>query len=131
MTDVIALRLRPGEDLRRALDTLARERVIDAACVVTCVGSLRRAVLRLADGMRVTELEGPFEIVSLVGTLSQHGSHYHLALSDGEGRTVGGHLKVGCIVYTTAEIVIQILPGVRFLREHDEETGFEELVVVL
>jgi predicted DNA-binding protein with PD1-like motif len=129
MMDMIALRLRPGEDLRRALDSLARERAIDAACVVTCVGSLRRAVLRLAGGDRVVELEGPFEIVSLVGTLSQHGSHYHVALADRESRTVGGHLKDGCIVYTTAEVVIQIVPGVRFLREHDEETGFGELVV--
>ena len=43
-----AVRLKPGEDLRGALDRLATERGWPAACVVTCVGSLREATLRMA-----------------------------------------------------------------------------------
>jgi len=35
----------------------------------------------------------------------------------------------GCIVRTTAEIVIALLPGWEFRRELDTATGFNELTV--
>jgi predicted DNA-binding protein with PD1-like motif len=66
--------------------------------------------LRFANQSFGTELTGHFEIVSLTGTLSQYGSHYHIAISDGTGHTVGAHLLEGCKVYTTAEIVLAVLP---------------------
>jgi len=124
-----ALRLHPHQDLKAELDTLARTHKLEAACVLTCVGSLRRAVLRFANQEHATELEGKFEIVSLTGTLSRHGSHYHLSIADGEGRTLGAHLLEGCLIYTTAEIVIGELPGISFLREMDSATGYEELYI--
>jgi predicted DNA-binding protein with PD1-like motif len=40
----------------------------------------------------------------------------------------GGHVMPGCIVRTTAEIVLAPLPGWVFTREHDARTGFKELV---
>jgi len=64
-----------------------------------------------------------------VGTLSQDGSHLHITLSDEEGNCIGGHVKEGCLVYVTAEIVIVELDGVNFSREFDKETGFKELVI--
>jgi predicted DNA-binding protein with PD1-like motif len=127
--ETYALRLHPNQDLKESLDTFARVHNIEAACVLTCVGSLRRAVLRYADQSHPTELEGKFEIVSLTGTLSKYGSHYHLSLADGEGRTIGAHLLEGCLIYTTAEIVLGLLPGVSFLREMDRATGYEELYI--
>ncbi len=51
-------------------------------------------------------LYGKFEIVSLTGTLAESGSHLHAAISDNIGNIIGGHLKKGSIIYTTAEIVI-------------------------
>lgn len=125
----MALRLRPSQDLKVELDDFAKKHELEAACVLTCVGSLRKAVLRLADQHDVTEYVGKFEIVSLTGTLSQRDSHYHISLSDGAGHLIGGHLWEGCLIYTTAEIVIGVLPGVRFVREFDSESGYEELVV--
>ncbi|MCX8026136.1 MAG: DNA-binding protein, partial [Thermanaerothrix sp.] len=86
---VVALRLRPGQDLKQVLDAWARENAVQAAVVLTCVGSLRRAALRLADQPGPTIFEGKFEIVSLTGTLSVHGSHYHIAISDAVGQTLG------------------------------------------
>ncbi|HMQ54611.1 MAG TPA: DNA-binding protein, partial [Anaerolineae bacterium] len=74
--ETYALRLHPHQDLKVELDTWARTHEIEAACVVTCVGSLRRAVLRFANQDQATELEDKFEIVSLTGTLSKYGSHY-------------------------------------------------------
>ncbi|BDQ35519.1 PPC domain-containing DNA-binding protein [Pseudodesulfovibrio portus] len=125
----IALRLHPGDDVLEELERLVREREIQAACVLTCVGSLTRAVLRMANCAEATTLEGHFEIVSLVGLLSSHGSHLHIAISDGSGKTVGAHLLPGSRVYTTAEIVVGVMPEYRFLRTHDPETGYPELSI--
>lgn len=130
MHNYISLRLHPGQDLKAELDALVAAKGIEAACVVTCVGSLTRAVLRYANQDQSTELNGHFEIVSLTGTMSRYGSHYHIALSDGSGKTIGAHLMDGCSIYTTAEIIIAILPDVRFLRTFDSQTGYPELEVV-
>ena len=125
----LALRLLPGQDLKNELDRLIEKKNIAAACVVTCVGSLTRAVLRFANQELATEMNGHFEIVSLTGTLSKHGSHCHISLSDEHGRTYGAHLLEGCEIYTTAEIVIGVLPNLRFSRSLDTRTGFPELEI--
>jgi predicted DNA-binding protein with PD1-like motif len=52
-----------------------------------------------------------------------------VSVSDGEGRTLGGHLAAGSIVRTTAEIVVVELRGLRFSRRRDAATAFRELVV--
>ncbi len=72
-------------------------------------------------------MEGKFEIVSLTGVLSVHGSHYHIAISDGEGRTYGAHLMDGSEIYTTAEIVLAEPGRCAFLRSFDPQTGYPEL----
>ncbi|HIK55792.1 MAG TPA: DUF296 domain-containing protein [Synechococcales cyanobacterium M55_K2018_004] len=125
----LALRLHPQQDLRVELDQWVQQEGWEAACVVTCVGSLTRAALRFAAQEEATVLEGRFEIVSLVGVMSVHGSHYHMAIADSTGRVLGGHVLPGCLIYTTAEIVIGVLPGLSFRREFDAETGYRELVI--
>ena len=124
-----ALRLRPGDDLRQQLLAFTQAHDIRAGAVVTCVGSLTVASLRLANQAGPTEYRGHFEIVSLVGTLSTAGSHLHLAIADSTGRTLGGHLLDGCRVYTTAEIVLGELPALEFRRETDPTFGYKELSV--
>ncbi|WP_415719394.1 PPC domain-containing DNA-binding protein [Maridesulfovibrio sp.] len=125
----LALRLKPGQDLLLELEKVVQERGIEAACVLTCVGSLTHAVLRFANQSRSTELTGHFEIVSLTGVLSRHGSHFHIAISDGEGKTIGAHLLEGSRIYTTAEIVLGIFPEYSFLRTFDPDTGYPELEI--
>ncbi|PKN94733.1 MAG: DNA-binding protein [Chloroflexi bacterium HGW-Chloroflexi-6] len=122
-----ALRFGPGEDPKAALDSFAKANQLQAACLLTCVGSLRKAVLRFANQEQATTLEGHFEIVSLTGVFSLAGGHYHIAISDSEGRTYGAHLMDGSEVYTTAEIVLASLGDVRFLRTVDPQTGYPEL----
>jgi predicted DNA-binding protein with PD1-like motif len=124
-----AMRLRPGQDLRVELERWAKEHHVTAACIVTAVGSLTRASLRYANREQTTVLEGHFEVTSLVGTLSEEGSHLHVTVADEDGRTYGGHLMEGSTVYTTMEIVVGRLPGVEFARELDPTYGYEELVV--
>ena len=124
-----ALRLRPGDDLRQQLTAFVQQHHIRAGAMVTAVGSLTVAHLRLANQEKGTEYRGHFEIVSLVGTLSTNGSHLHLAVADSTGRTLGGHLLDGCRVYTTVEIVLSELPELEFRRETDAAFGYQELTV--
>jgi uncharacterized protein len=123
------LRLRPGQDLKQTLDAWLTTHRVQAGTMLTGVGSLTEVVLRLANQDGPTRYSGHFEIVSLVGTLSVNGSHLHLSVSDSTGRTVGGHLLAGNLVYTTAELVIGVLPDVMFVREPDPAFGYRELVV--
>jgi uncharacterized protein len=125
------LRLHPGQDLLKELIQFTQSEHIQAACILTCVGSLRQANLRLANHSTGTAYKDKFEIVSLVGTLSPDGPHLHMALSDGTGKTTGGHVLEGCLIYTTAEIVFGILEDVVFRRELDPETTYHELVIDL
>jgi uncharacterized protein len=127
--ETYAFRLKPGQDLKVELDQLAHAQGWEAACVLTCVGSLTTAVLRFANQPDGTVLKGHFEIVSLTGVFSVHGSHYHISISDEQGRTYGAHLLEGCKVYTTAELVIGLLPGLQFLRTPCPESGYDELEV--
>jgi uncharacterized protein len=124
-----ALRLKPGEDLRLELEAFAAAQQMQAGVVLTCVGSLTQAALRLADAESSTKFRGPFEIVSLVGTFSPDGAHLHLSISDSQGTLYGGHLQEGSLIYTTAEIVLGELEGQVFRRILDPETGYDELVI--
>ncbi|MBD1909512.1 MULTISPECIES: PPC domain-containing DNA-binding protein [unclassified Leptolyngbya] len=125
----IALRLCPGQDLRLELDALVQKKQWKAACVLTCVGSLTRATLRLAGQLNGTTYQGPFEIVSLTGVMGVAGSHYHMAIANSTGQTLGGHVLPGCCIYTTAELVIGVLPALHFTRELCSLSGYSELKV--
>ncbi len=123
-------RLKPSEDLFDSIEAFVTEKRIEAGCVLSSVGSLTHATLRLANRSYYNEYEGHFEIVSMTGTVSTHGSHIHAAISDGDGVTTGGHLVSGCKVYTTAEIIIAELDDVVYKRELlENDSGYEELVV--
>jgi hypothetical protein len=112
-----------------SIEAFVDEKHIGAGCVLSGVGSLAHATLRLANRDFSSEYEGPFEIVSITGTLSIHGSHLHIAISDRDGKTLGGHLESGCKIYTTAEIVRAVFNDVIYRREFAEDSGYDELMV--
>ena len=122
-----ALRLRPGDDLRASLLAYCAEGEVEAAYVLTCVGSLKRAVIRFADAPDGTILEQKLEILALSGTLSRYGAHLHVTVADAHGHVLGGHLLEGSLVYTTAELVLGFVPDTEFRRELDPATGYIEL----
>jgi len=122
-------RLKPGHDLFDSIEAFARQRSIEAGCVISGVGSLTHATLRLANREFHTDYEGHFEIVSITGLVSIHGSHVHISISDEDGKTIGGHLVSGCKIYTTAEIVILAFSNMVYKREFAEDSGYDELVV--
>ncbi len=126
---VVPLRLQPGDDLRQALETWMGEQREQAGCVISAVGSLSVAQLRLAGAVMATVIHGELEILSLSGTLSPDGSHLHIAIAGSSGAVIGGHLCAGSLVRTTAELVIGLLPEWCFSREFDPATGHAELVI--
>jgi predicted DNA-binding protein with PD1-like motif len=124
-----AVRLTPGADLKAELERLD----LRAACILTCVGSLSRACLRMpgaaGEAEAIRTFDEPMEIVSLTGTLGPDGLHLHIALSRTDGACIGGHLVRGCIINTTAELVIGELTEVEFRRRFDPGTGYRELSI--
>lgn len=127
--NIHAIRLQPDQDLKKSLENYACKNQINAGVVLTCVGSLYNATLRMADENIIKTFTEKYEIVSLVGTFSADGCHLHISLSDKNGNVIGGHLKEGCTIYTTAEIVIGDINNLVFTRALDKNTGFKELVV--
>ncbi len=123
------IRLLPNQDLKAELEYFVRAHHIEAAFVITCVGSLQQSAIRLANRNETQIIEGKREIVSLTGTLSPDGAHLHIALSDAHGHTLGGHVMPGCLIYTTAEIVLGEAEGYVFRRLPDAATGYKELAI--
>lgn len=140
----ITLRLRPGEEVLGQLVDFVVAQNIRAAALVSAVGSLTRAAIRFANQPDATILAGHFEVCTMSGTVEcaapgvalngleapgQGAAHVHLAISDGEGRMTGGHMMIGCEVYTTLEIVLLVLDDQVFTREHCDMSGYPELVI--
>jgi predicted DNA-binding protein with PD1-like motif len=127
--NLLPLRIAPGADVRAALEALLGEHGVRAGYVIQGMGSLSAASIRLAGASAMTELRGDFELLTLAGSLAPDGVHLHLSIADADGRVTGGHMGPGCIVRTTAEVLVALLPGYRFSREIDEATGFRELKI--
>ena len=123
------LRLHPGDDVMPELKKFIAENQIEAGFIMSAVGSLTQYNLRFANQPDGSQGEGHFEVVSLTGLLSTEGNHVHLSVSDSTGRTIGGHLLDGNLVYTTLEVVIGEDPNHIYHRETDPTFGYKELVV--
>lgn len=127
---VHAFRCIKGMDLKQSIINYQKEHNIQSGCILSCVGCLYQARIRVAGGQKIEEMKNDYEIVSLTGTLSENGVHLHISLSDENMTTIGGHLCDGCLVNTTAEIVLlEMNDEYRFTREFDDTTGYKEIVV--
>lgn len=130
---IFTLRLKPSQDIRKELLNFAIKNNLEASSVITCVGSLNTVILRMAGALPEKQdiriLKGKYEIVSLVGTLNNFDCHLHIAVSDKSGAVIGGHLKEGSLVDSTAEIVIAENEDENYIRKLDKQTGFLELKI--
>lgn len=127
---VFALRLKPNEDLKQSLTEFVKINHLESGFILTAVGSFQQVTLRFAGHPYGQGFKSLFEIISLVGTLSPDGLHLHLAVADASGKIIGGHLMNGCIIYTTAEIIIGSSDDLKFIRSFDRETGYNELEII-
>ena len=127
----IAKRLLDGQDVMIEIVKFVKENDVKAGVILSAVGSLRKSNIRvpIIDGEVKYINPENLEIDNLHGTVSTDSVHLHIAVSNIDGLVMGGHLKEGCIVRTTCELVIGVLDDVEFKREADSTTGFDELVV--
>lgn len=130
----LPVRLTPGQDLRPALEAAVQAQNCRAAFVLSGIGSLSTAGIRLAGAAQPTRLTESMEILTLSGTVAladdgKTSSHMHMAISTATGQVLGGHVAPGCLVLTTAEVLLALLPDWQFTRELDAATGYDELVI--
>ncbi|MCD9538821.1 PPC domain-containing DNA-binding protein [Photobacterium carnosum] len=130
MITAYAKRLLKGDDLHHSLLEFIQLNKIQSGSLLTGVGCLSQAKIRLANEQKILHLDGPLEIISLSGTLTLKHVHIHISVADGEGRVYGGHLVSGCIVSYTAELCMIEYNNLNFKCEYDHQTGFDELVIL-
>ena len=127
----LTFRLKSGQLLKEEIES--RTKNVEAGVLLSVVGALENATLRMAgatiDHQDIRNIPGPLEIVSGTGTISKDGCHIHIAVADKDSHVFGGHLKDGCTVGVTVEVVIGIFDDVVYVRSLDQATGFEELNV--
>jgi predicted DNA-binding protein with PD1-like motif len=105
--DILTVRIDPGECLQATLEKVVKEKGANAL-ILTAVGSVAKVAFanpRSADKenlqVSVKEVEGPFELMSLIGGVGPahaHGkanSHIHIAVSSHDGSVIGGGLRYG------------------------------------
>ena len=122
-------RLLPGQDIRNEIEKFVHEQKVQAGVILSLVGCVSQLELRVSDGKTIKKWNEPFEIVSATGTLSENGCHIHISASNQDGITFGGHLREGCLVGTTIELVIVVFDMIAYERELDELTGYDEIIV--
>lgn len=145
MGRVVVMRLGPREDILPAILEIAAEYDIRHAIIIGGAASLTQAHLRnvrrypdefpITDEVRVfSELEGPLELLSLSGNISQTQDgqsyiHCHAAISVGkpDALAFGGHLLPDTLVYSTAELSMVEVLACEIRRTHDPETAVPEL----
>lgn len=125
----LTFRLKSGQLLKEEIESRAKN--VKAGVLLSVVGALENANLRMPgatpENQVVKNFNGPFEIVSGTGTVSKSGCHLHISVSRQDGHVLGGHLKNGCRVRVTAEVVLGIFEDISYKRTFDKDTGFREL----
>ncbi len=122
-------RLSHGSDLLEEITDTCKELGVKFG-QVEAIGAVKKARLAYYDqaSQRYShfEINEPLEITSLTGNVSSKDGkpmvHAHVTLADEKGKTYGGHLAPGTIIFA-AEIVIQIFGEEPLKRGKDEETG--------
>lgn len=124
-----------GQLLLAALLTLSIMFSAPAQSVPPVASTLKTWSFRLRPGQdlkeeldKIVQIQG-IEAGAILTCVGSRGSHIHLSVSDSTGRTLSGHLLPGCKIYTTAELVIGILPDIVYTRKPDSAFGYKELVV--
>lgn len=122
-------RLQYGDDILIELKKYLNTHNIKAAVILSAVGCVTKAKLRDASGINIKEIQENMEIISVMGTISKERCHLHIAFSKEDLSTIGGHLVEGCLINTTAEIVLLELSNFEFGGKFDKNTGYDELTI--
>ncbi|MBO4893520.1 MAG: DNA-binding protein [Clostridia bacterium] len=115
--DTYVVRLEIGEEILESITELCKEENIRAA-EITGIGAAAKAVVGIynVDEKQYykTEIDGPLEIVSLLGNASRKDGepylHLHASFSGESCNCVGGHLN-SAVIGVTAEIFLRVIDG--------------------
>jgi hypothetical protein len=125
--DIYCIRLIHQENFLEMLEKFAKDNNLENAIILSGVGMLKNAEIGYFDNGKyiVETIERPTELVSTNGNMFINPSgkpewHIHVALAQKTHKMVGGHLLKG-IVWNTAEIFIQTIPGAKFVREMEDD----------
>ena len=116
-------------DLLETLEKFAAEQQIKVGRVEV-IGAVKKAVIGFYHQEKkeycTLELNEAMEILNCTGNLSQRDglpkAHLHITLSDHQGRSFGGHLMPGTVVFAGEAYIDEFL-GPELHREFDEQTG--------
>jgi uncharacterized protein len=140
----ISARLRPGTDLLSGIAALVQKHQIVAGALVVSFGSLSRAEVTWTEGSKSDpsqkserlRLNGPLSFLSSQGKvgMTEEGQplvHLHGLLADRDGKVWGGHFHEGNnTVFSTFELVIQEISGIRHTKVWDDESEVKLLKAV-
>jgi hypothetical protein len=123
------LRLETGSDVVEEITRFAVDNHLRAAWL-SFLGAVRRASLRYYDQeareYRDFTIDRHLEVLSGVGNISMLDGrpflHAHAAFADDAGAAFGGHLNIGCEVWSI-EVRLEQLHGEPPVRAFDEPTG--------
>lgn len=128
----IVVRMDRGEDIVEQVKVLAEREQIRLASV-QALG----AVNDFTVGVFNTEtkvygsnrFQGPYEIVSLTGTIdtmdSKFYTHLHMSAGNAQGQVFGGHLN-RAVISATCEMIVTVIDG-QVDRQFSEEIGLNLL----
>lgn len=121
--------LEPGDEVITSIIKLATaERIGEAS--LTGIGAVRDVVIGYIDPNQKQYIKREFgpdsmEMISITGNLAllkgEPSAHCHVAVSDREMRTFGGHL-FSAVTSVTAEIFLRVYEG-EIERKYDPNTG--------
>ena len=126
--DKIVARIDRGEEIHEQLERIALREGVRLAEVsaLGAVDDFTVGVYKVAEKQYyANSFQGPFEIVSLTGTISTkdgaYYAHLHLSAGNEKGEVFGGHLN-RARVSATCEMVISVIDGT-VERRFDPEIG--------
>ena len=126
--DTVVARIDRGEEITEQVRVIAEREDIKLA-TVEALGALNDFTVGVFNTVEkqyyANRFQGPYEIVSLTGTISTMSGefylHLHMSAGDGSGAVFGGHLNRAS-VSATCEMVIRVIPG-EVDRAFSEEIG--------
>jgi len=114
-SNAIVVSLGLGDLLMESIKKTAEKLEIHTGIVLTGIGSLTKANFNY--GGKTYDLDGPFEVTNLCGTIASFEPHIHISMVGADGKFYGGHLNDGCKIYTVAEISILKLDDLQLTRK--------------
>ena len=124
---VVLARLFEDEDLLETINLVANQAEVNVG-FFNLIGTLKKAKVEFyREGKYETiEIAGPLEIASCIGNISlkkgKPFAHAHIVVSDEKGKAMGGHVKQGCTVGATAELVLIEAANARLHKKFDKKT---------